>query len=80
MSRGDVPRCPNHGEPLQLDFKQKSQRKGSSPCPVSGAMFEWEQSPITGETGNTKDKFGNLLVEKLFTVTGDEEQDEDDDN
>ena len=67
---GFVPRCPNHGEPLELDNIQMTQTKGSSPCPVSKVLFEWEQVPE--QTGYIKDKDGNLIQTKTFVVDGDD--------
>lgn len=43
--------------------------KGSSPCPVSGAMFDWSQEIKGGEV--RYDKFGNAITE--YKVTGNDE-------
>lgn len=61
-----IPRCPNHGEPLNLDNVQLTQRKGSSSCPISGEFFAWEQDVDSAE--QTVDKFGNVTIEKSFNV------------
>lgn len=67
---GDVPRCENHGEPLELDNKQRTMTKGFSPCPVSGVLFEWTQVPAADAF--TKDKDGNLIPTKKFIVDGED--------
>jgi hypothetical protein len=56
----------NHGEPLNLDNVQLTQRKGVSPCPVSGVLFGWEQD--VDSSVQTVDKFGNVTIEKSFNV------------
>lgn len=63
-----VPRCPNHCCRLQLDTKQKSQRKGSAPCEISGQLFEFTQDPTINS--KVKDKYGNLTTQKGFIVEG----------
>lgn len=64
-----VPRCPNHNCELSLTSKEKSMTKGASPCPVSGAMFDWSQEIKGGEV--RYDKFGNAITE--YKVTGNDE-------
>lgn len=64
-----VPRCPNHNCPLTLTTKERGQTTGASPCPISGAMFDWSQSIKDGDVKH--DKFGNPLLE--FKVTGEDE-------
>jgi hypothetical protein len=62
-----VPRCPNHGEPLELSLEQLTEVRGSAPCPVSKCLFEFEQIPNEKEF----DKEGNPLIQ--IKVTGNEE-------
>lgn len=65
-----IPRCPNHGEPLQLDSTQKGHTKGASPCPLSGMLFDWVQD--VEASSFTKDKNGNLVEQKAFLVEGED--------
>jgi hypothetical protein len=65
------PRCPNHGCPLE-GIPWPAPLKGQAVCPVSGAHFAYEiQGQFQGE-GIRKDKFGNLITEKVYKVTGQE--------
>ena len=57
------PRCPNHGEPLEIPLKDKHLTKGRAPCPISGAMFEYEQETDTAKL--KIDVFGNLTTEYI---------------
>lgn len=60
------PKCPNHFEPLEVTPKELMAGRGHAPCPVSGALFNWQVDPAS----KFKDKFG---VEHLkVTVTGNE--------
>ncbi len=63
------PKCPNHHCPLMLTPEQKRMNKGTAACPLSGALFDFEQSVQTGSV--KKDKFGNIVKE--WKVTGEEE-------
>jgi hypothetical protein len=65
-----VPRCPNHGEPLNLSREQLTHTKGYAPCPISGCLFEFTQIPE--EEIETKDKYGNVTKIKVYKVEGDD--------
>lgn len=65
-----VPKCPNHGCQLLLDATQQTALKGQAPCEISGALFEFSQDTTTTET--SYDKFGNVIQEKKWNVTGEE--------
>jgi hypothetical protein len=52
-----------------LTPEQKRMNKGTAACPLSGALFDFEQSVQTGSV--KKDKFGNIVKE--WKVTGEEE-------
>jgi len=68
------PKCPNHGCPLEIDKKDAFKTKGTSPCPVSGALFAWTQEVETEKNEILKDKFGNILPVKTFVVEGEESE------
>lgn len=64
-----VPKCPNHGSPLEgVGFPIP--RKGKGKCPVSGAEFEFEAESDSSVL--VKDKFGNLVPKVGWSVSGNE--------
>jgi hypothetical protein len=64
------PRCPNHGCALEIDKKDMGKSKGEAPCPVSGAMFDWEMKPET--ESKVVDKYGNVTTVCEIHVDGNE--------
>lgn len=64
-----VPCCPNHGEPLEgIGFPIP--KKGEGMCPISGAHFAFEAE--SDETTTRKDKFGRIIKDINWNVTGEE--------
>lgn len=61
--------CPNHAEPLEIDWPMKA--KGNGVCPVSGAGFAYEAEVSADKV--KKDTQGNLVKSSEWKVTGDEE-------
>jgi hypothetical protein len=67
-----APRCPNHNCELSLTRDERGKNSGSSPCPVSGAMFNWTQETKDDESKKTVDKFGNVTHDTTYKVTGED--------
>ncbi len=67
----DVPKCPNHGEPLLLGSADKGKLSGESACPISMCLFKWAREG--SKKTNKLDKFGNTITEKIY-ATQDEGQ------
>ncbi len=53
-----------------MSLADKTARKGVAPCPVSGALFKFEQVPEADSI--VYDKYGNAQTIKTFVVDGDE--------
>ncbi len=62
-----VPRCPNHGSPLEgCGFPLP--QKGVGKCPISGCDFEFEATVDQEKT--VLDKFGNMKKEVGWKIEG----------
>lgn len=61
------PKCPNHGCPL-VDLPFPLPAKGSAPCEVSGAMFDFEVE--VDQTKVVKDKDGNITKAVGWRLSG----------